>query len=518
MALSNPPSFEFLTPQQAWDSLTDYKSAYYRKYAAVYSGIMTELMVTAEPKSFWKRQNKCRVHVPIGADIASTSSDLLFSEEPNFSTADVDSVEESKRQTRLDELISLNNVHGKLNEAAESCAALGDIFLKVGWSVDLDHPILSVVQPDSAWPEYVMGLLKAIHFFTVIQRNEKGGAILRVYERYEPGVIYMALYKGDAEKLGVLINDGSLEKLGYTEKITPPVDDMLAVHIPNIKPNRLNRSSSHGRCDVDGLRDMMDALDEAYTSWMRDIRLAKARLIVPAEFLRRKPSDLFKENSYTYEFDEDVETLVALDIDPDKTGGTAITPSQFLIRAEEHQKTCIDLIRNIVSMAGYAPQSFGLNIEGVAQSGTALQIRERKSFNTKSKKQTYWKSPLQQIMTALVHLDAALYPDSGSDKTDKISLQFADSLANDITVTAGAVEMLNRAAAISTEMKVRMQHPDWSEKKITEEVERIKEEFGIGLPQPVPGLGEFEENTDKLADEEEDDQEELMSGEGEGDA
>lgn len=251
----------------------------------------------------------------------------------------------------------------------------------------------------------------------------------------------------------------------------------------------------------------MDSLDETYSSWMRDIRLAKARLIVPAEYLRRKPSEMFNgENKYTYEFDEDVETLVALDIDPDHD--TGITPSQFAIRSTEHAATCLDLLKNIVSIAGYAPQSFGIDIEGMAQSGTALHIREKKSFNTRGKKQTYWKAPLESIMSTMVHLDAKLFPGAGSDTDDQVKVRFADSMSNDLSTMSSALQMLNSAAAVSTELKIQMLHPDWTQKQVAEEVERVKRENGLAMDEPDAGLGDFHTPTQPV----EDDQQEGESG------
>jgi len=489
-------SYSFLTPKQAWDELMAYKDKYYRRYAAVYSGERMELSATSENKQgYWARAGKCRLHVPIAADIASTSADLLFSEEPRFTCIDEETEDDATpQQQRLDKLISLNNITGKLNEAAESCAALGDIFFKLNWSEnELDHPVLTVIQADSALPEYFMGILKCIHFFSVFRRDSKRSEVIRVYERYEPGKITMALFVGSEDDIGTESNAATLEELGYAPEIRPPIEDMLAVHIPNIRPNRKDRDSNLGRSDFDGLRGLMDALDETYSSWMRDIRLAKARLIVPAEYLRRNPSDLFKEGQYTYEFDEDIETLVALDIDPEHAGSSTITSSQFDIRSVEHAATCQDIIRNIVTIAGYAPQSFGLNIEGYAQSGTALHIRERKSFNTKNKKQTYWTSPLEKIMSAMIHLDAAIYPNMGSEMDDEVKVHFADSIANDINSTANAIDMLNRAAAISTEIKIQMLHPDWTKKQVKDEVERVKQEQGLNMDAPMGQLGDYEQ-------------------------
>lgn len=489
--------FEYLTPRQAWDELVRYRMAYYRKYAAPYSGERLELNATGEKGTFWSRPGKVKIHVPIAADIASTSADILFSEEPRFMCFDEDTEDnESAQQKRLDELVDANNMHGKLNEAAESCAALGDIFLKLNWrQEELDHPIITVTQPDSAWPEYVLGVLKCIHFFSIFRADSEKNQVWRIYERYERGKISMAVFKGSKDELGNEVGEEILTSLGYASEIIPPVDDMLAVHIPNIRPNRSDRGNVHGRCDYDGLRGLMDALDECYSSWMRDIRLAKARLIVPAEYLRRKPADMFNDNTFKYEFDEDVETLVALDINTEAAGAAGITSSQFQIRAEEHAATCTDIIRQIVTISGYSPQSFGLDIDGNAQSGTALHIREKKSFNTRGKKQTYWKAPLEQIMTAMVHLDAAIYPKAGSDTDDAVKVHFADSMANDISTMATSIELLNRAMAISTEMKVQMMHPDWTKKQVNEEIDRIKEENGMNMDSPLAAIGDYEDQT-----------------------
>lgn len=483
----------FLTPKKAWEALTNYRQKYYRGYIAAYSGERHELNATSDRGMFWARAGKAKVHVPVAADIAATSADMLFSEEPQFMCYDEATEDnESDQQHRLDALVDLNNLNGKLNEAAESCAALGDVYLKLNWWQDrVPYPILSVIQGDSAWPEFMFGMLQCLHFFSILKQDMDTDTIYRLYERYEKGRITSAIFRGGLNDLGNEMPESALGEFGLKREVIPPVDDMLAVHIPNMRPNRKYRASCMGRSDFDGLRSLMDSLDETYSSWMRDVRLAKARLIVPAEFLRRKPADMFNgDNRFTYEFDEDIETLVAFDIDTEHSG-TGITPSQFSIRSAEHATTCIDLMKNIVSIAGYAPQSFGIDINGMAQSGTALHIREKKSFNTRGKKQTYWKSQLEAIMTAMVHLDAALFPNEGSDADDNVKVKFADSMSNDISTMSAALQMLNGAASISTEVKVQMLHPDWTQKQIAEEVERIKKETGMWMNDAMADMGDF---------------------------
>ena len=472
--------YEFLTPQQAWDARVQYREDYYRQYIAAYNGDRQELNATSDNGMFWGRDSKCKMHVPIAADIAAISANLLFAEEPSFTCFDeATENNESKQQHRLDELVEKNNIHGKLNEAAETCAALGDVYLKLNWWKDeIEYPVLTVIQGDSAYPEYLFGVLKCIHFFSIVKRERRTDRVIRAYERYEPGKITVALFDGTGDMLGAEMGEEELAKYGFVSEIKPPVDDMLAVHIPNMKPNRMFRDSNMGRSDFDNLRDLMDELDETYSSWMRDIRLGKARTIVPAQYLRRQPQEMLDglASSVSWEFDPDIESYVAIDMQDGNGNVPGLTLQQFSIRSGEHAATCAELLRNIVSIAGYAPQTFGMDITGMAQSGTALHIREKKSYDTRGKKQTYWKSPLEAIMTAMVHLDNALFPSLGSDADDKVKVKFADSAANDITTMAQAVQILTAANAASLETKLAMLHPDWTQKQIAEEMNRINKD------------------------------------------
>ena len=77
-------------------------------------------------------------------------------------------------------------------------------------------------------------------------------------------------------------------------------------------------------------------------------------------------------------------------------------------------------------------------------------------------------------MSAMIHLDSALWPDKGSDVDDTVKVRFADSAANDLSSLAQTVAMMSGANAISTEIMVEMLHPDWTQRQIAEEVTRIK--------------------------------------------
>lgn len=482
---------DLYTPQEAWDELLQRRHAYFDVYNATFSGSHMELAQTAIHGSFWKRGGKVKQHVPVAADIASTAASLLFGQEPRFSIYDESLGDtEDGSQARLDAILSGNSMMQKLNEAAETASAAGDVFLKCRYDKErLDMPSIQVVRGADALPEYRLGHLQCIHFFTVLKVESKTGNVWRVYERYEPGRILTQVYLGQGETLGTEEPD-VMEALGLLPEAVPPVDMMLAAHIVNMKPSRLWLTDDKGRSDFEGMRDLLDSLDEIYTSWLRDIRLAKSRLIVPAEFLRRRPADMFSEGSYTYEFDEDVETLVALDMG--EGAEQKITPSQFAIRSQEHAATYEATLRTIITMAGYSPQTFGVDVDGNAASGTARRIMEKKSLSTNAKKQAYWQAPLQDFMTAVMHLDKALYGNNALHEDDSVRVELHDPITTGAEDTAGSVSLLRNAQAASTETLVKMLHPDWQQAKIDEEVDKIRIENGIANVEPDYDAGDGE--------------------------
>ena len=98
--------------------------------------------------------------MPIAGDLASTCSNLLFSQPPALKHDATDV------QDYLTGLID-DGTHSTLIEAAETCAALGGVFLRVVWDTDIqDRPWIDLVPPDAAVPEFKYGRLVAVTFWS----------------------------------------------------------------------------------------------------------------------------------------------------------------------------------------------------------------------------------------------------------------------------------------------------------------------------------------------------------------
>jgi hypothetical protein len=434
---------------------------------------------------FWGKppapgEQRTKLHVPIAADICQTSSDLLFSEPPAAS------VDDDATQARLDELTDAG-LHAALLEAAELAAALGGVFLRPAWDLDLsDRPWLSAVHADAAIPEFKWGRLAAVTFWEELSRE--GGIVRRRLERHEPGAILHGLYEGTSDQLGrpvPLAEDESTRPLAAVVDAdgtyTTGWPGLTAVYVPNMRPNRMWRSvpgAAHlGRSDLAGVEPLLDALDETYSSWMRDIRIGKARIIVPSAYLQSAGGP--GQGAW---FDADREVYSELNMLPRANDTALLTENQFKIRVTEHRDTAADLVEQIVRSAGYSSQTFGTRGEA-AVTATEVVARERRSYLTRDRKIVYWGPALADAYAALLAVDRAVF---GSRITPQPpELEWQDAVSEDPQAIATTASLLRTAEAASTETLVRMQHPDWQDDQVRAEVDAILAESGRLTADPT---------------------------------
>lgn len=460
---------------------------------------------------FWGSQNRTgqprqRLHVPIAGDIAAASADLLFSEPPAITVDPPQAAPTApgqpgqpatpapanRTQERLDDLVD-DGTHATLLEAAELAAAHGGVFLRILWDTSLrDRPWLSAVHTDTAVPEWRQGKLTAVTFWRVVQK--RGRMVWRHLERHEPGKILHGLYRGEQDELGVPVpltdhpDTAGLAQVVDAEQAIPTGHlGLTAAYIPNMRPNRVWRGNAAaaplGRSDLAGVEPLMDALDLAWSSWMRDVDLGKARLVVPQSYMENHGPG----RGASIELDREVYEPVN-SMDSGESGKISIEQVQFKIRVDEHSRTVMALKTEIVSTAGYSAATFGLDSEGAAQTATEVASRNRRSLITRARKIRYWRPALAEILEALLAVDAAVFRSGVVPQRPQI--EFPPAVAADPKAEAETIQLLAAAEAISTEEKVRRLHPDWDDTEVAAEVERIRDDTGSPpMVDPGPAFG-----------------------------
>lgn len=430
-------------------------------------------------------QDAVKLHVPVAGDLASMSADLIFGEDPEIT---VRATAGATSQKRLEAHID-GGLWTRFREAAEGQAAIGGTFLRAVWDTDVaDKPWLQQMSSEDALPDFSFGRLTAVTFFETL--SVVGQVVVRHLERHEPGIIRHAVYEGTLTTLGRVV---PLADYPQTERLASMINTdgdgiatgvpmLTAVYVPNVLPNPMWRDNPMGkylgRSDYSGIEPLMDALDETYTSWMRDVRLGMARLIVNQTAL------ISAGTGQGALLDTDRELLVGLNLSPGADQGDPITQVQFKIRYAEHQATAKDLTQQIVTLAGYSFSSFSEAESGASSRATATEIkaREKRTLSTRKKKIGYWTQGIKEAVPMLLALDAFVY--GATAKPGIPTVDFPDAVTEDPEAVARTLQTLHDAQVASQEVLVKMLHPDWDDTQVAEEITRIKADQPAPAPAP----------------------------------
>jgi len=476
-------------------------------------------------------EKRMKMHLPVPADLATLSSDLLFAEAPKIRYAKPETGEPTGAakpakkwthpgQDRLDEIMGSDEAHAELLKGGEYAAALGGTYFAATWDDTIaDHVWFRAFAADCAIPTFRYGKLTACTLWTEY-RTENAGAVYRLLEKHEPGLVTYELHEGGPWNLGRLVpmstlpelehyenlrSNVELEDLGPLTEIANPaitvatgVPKLAVVYMPNMLPARDWRKfgplANLGRSDFAGNEDIFDKIDQVWSSLMRDIDNGAGRLTVPESYLEvsTKPGEgaSFDMNRQVYS------GINALGSKSDSLA-SQITISQFDIRVEEHVQTIEALKRELAAACGYSPVHLGLK-DTLYSRKTATEITAdlSDSERTRDKKALYAKPALAQLAQVALAIDGIVFPGKGGGWFDDLpDIEFADVSQVDPLKNAQTIQVLEAARAASTKTRVRMVHPEWDDPEVDAEVGLINAEDTAPQPMMPPDFGPID-NTD----------------------
>ncbi|CAB4202053.1 Portal protein [uncultured Caudovirales phage] len=431
-------------------------------------------------------------HMPVASDIASVSADMLFGEPCSYVIPEAHATGNLQKAAKITEqaiadMADEDGWDSTLLESAEVCSGYGAVYLVPQWIAEENRPILTFVMPGNAVPIFRNRRMVGVTFWSVIDESEK--QIVRHLERHTAGLVEHFAYVGTATSLGepyplaaFATTKGLMgAKEGGRVDLTPiGIKGLDCALIPNALPNRLNPESGVGRSDTAGNEDAMNDLDFTWQSWIRDLRLGQARILVPQEFLGKEG----RGKGAGFDFDREV--FVPLDME-EARAGKSIEVTDFTLRVDEHETTVKALFTQVVQGAGYSPGSFGLPDEGAMQTATEVNAKAGRSERTTGRKQRYYRRG-QKLVTMNMQRMAVGWGGARFVPMD-CEIIFPDGADANIRETASTLNLLSLAKAASTRTKVAMLHPDWDEPAILAEAALIIAEeagpmqvdpFGVG--------------------------------------
>lgn len=451
--------------------------------------------------------------VPIAAALADLSASQLMSEAPRFrSVDDQGKTVKGDAQTRLDLIANSDDAHMTLIEGAQLAAALGAVVLKANWdTTDPDRTAVwfDVVGADCAIPTFnAAGRLLEVVMFTVYPDTSPNGQVLRHVERHAPGKIEHALYRGRADQIGRQVSLDTLPELapllttegvivtGNVAAVPTGLSRLTAAWWRN-RPTRLWRRegplANAGRSDFELVEPLLDAYQEAWASLVRDVRLGKARLLVPLGMLE---VSAVAGQGATFATDREIYAEVG-GLNPE-AGTNTIKDFQAEIRYREHLTTLAAIKTEILDAVGWSLSSYGqpVGLDGSGGAITATEVVDRttKSERTRDEKALYFKQPAASFFRMLAELDGRAYPGAGGGPIENLAIDFPDVSQVDPAKQARTFLDLSTAHAISIEQTVRERRPNWDDDEVTAEVSRIMADLARlegGMPDPT-GLGRID--------------------------
>ena len=424
-----------------------------------------------------------RLHVPLPADLASTSARLLFAEPPQLSHTN------PEIQARLDDLVE-DGLHQNLLHAADAASTLGDVYLRPVIDLEVSkQALLDVVHADGAIPVIRWGRLLEVTFWS--QVGHVGQSVYRLLEHHDvvsgAGRITYALHQGDQDTLGRAVPYADLASTAYLADLVDAegsqptgLDRLDVVRVPNDGPQRTWRTHSvlrfHGRSDFDGNEQMFDRLDDCWTSWMQDLRIARGRIVVPSYMMQSNGAGLGAI------WDATREVFTEINAAPGQAATNPITPIQFSIRHAEHQATADAITQLVLRHAGLSAQTLGMQGGDAAVTATEIQARERQSFTTRGARIQAWRPAIAEAIKLLLAVEAAQL--GSRVPADRPDVEFGDSVSEAPETTARTLQLLTAAEAVSYDTRVRMVHPEWDDAKVEAEVLRIRDASAITVQDP----------------------------------
>lgn len=390
----------------------------------VYRGFYKEWHIIKAPTIADPKATRQLNYLNMAKALTSELAGMVWTDqcEVNLTTNGIEDVEQDKLHKFVNSVLEGNNFNVKMIEAIEQAAALGGEALKVWHEVKYDNDGNEI--PNSG--EIKVGYCMADQFVPTawnnaevsdgvfVERKAKNGYYYTRLEWHEwNGTTYEVrneLYKAEIRPNG----SESQDILGFryplnlvypniTEWAKLPVSKSLFSYFRTPTANNLDDNSPLGVSIYANAMDTLHALDIAYDSFVREFRLGKKRIIVPARMIKTVPDADGKMVRY---FDATDETYEAFSTDdPDSL---KIQDNSVELRVEEHVAGINALLNILCLQTGLSASTFSFDAKGGLKTATEVVSENSKTYKTVKNFQNMIKPAIVRLVENIIAV-ASLY-------------------------------------------------------------------------------------------------------------
>jgi A118 family predicted phage portal protein len=326
-------------------------------------------------------------------------------------------------QKFVEKVLKKNNFQRKMIECVEQAAALGGEALKV-WA-DFKRDDNGAAIPDSI--RLKIGYCQADQFVPTawdnagvtegvfISRQAKGGYYYTRLEfhKWDGTTYYITneLYRSDMYKLGSQEPQDILGVRIPLATIFPTLDEETTIsgleaslfsYFRTPLANNVDDNSPLGVSIYANAMETLHALDITFDSFVREFRLGKKRIIVPARMIKNVIDPMTGE-ARRY-FDATDETYEALSTDdPDSL---KIQDNSVELRVEEHVAAMNAFLNIFCLQVGLSAGTFSFDAKGGLKTATEVVSENSKTYKTVKNFQNMIKPAVEHLVRNIVDLGA----------------------------------------------------------------------------------------------------------------
>lgn len=392
-------------------------------------------------------------------------------------------------------VLDKNGFSNKMQELIEQEQALGGAAIKVWGIPAVDGRPASVkigyCHADQFIPtDWDNAGVKAGIF---VERKAKDGFYYTRLERHtwENGayVIYNELFRSDKKA------EDNQDILGFRYPLSamyPELEERVEINglkrplFVYFRPpvaNNLDDNSPLGISAYANALDELRAIDECYDSFVREFRLGKKRIIVPAQSIRTVLDQ--KTGEMRRYFDSSDEVYEALNIEDPST--LKITDTSASLRVDEHVKALNTHLSILCLQTGLSTATFTFEAHGGLKTATEVISENSKTYKTVKTNQLIIGNALKQLVDIIIDV-ATLYDVEADGKrvSDLVAggynsaVTFDDSIVQDRQTNINEGTLLIGAGVLSKKTFM-MKTLGMTEEQADAELERIAAESRIGV-------------------------------------
>lgn len=414
---------------------------------------------------------------PLPKRIAQAYADFLFAEDPAFTVPD------ETDQANLDEVVAENRLPANLHRAARWVVSEGEAW----WKIHVNKQVAQVPMVDwysrlSVIPLLYGDRLLACGFVvercreTLGEGDDMQTTVWRHVEVHTDGRVVNVIYEGTNDTLGERRDVAARPE---TEMLQPEWAHGLPMLAGRVV-NEIDDDPALGDSEYDQVQDELLALNEAMTIASENARLTgKDRIFAAGRF--RRSDGTFDASMEVFEVDSDGSTL----------GESGDRPPIFAVEktydADPLWLHVRNLVGTILSRVGLVPQFVGQDVDGQAESGTAIRLRFMPTTNAAKGKAREWDATLPVLAGLLLRVLGLEVESGGFGRTYRGDDTLPSVERGDVLPVDEGETIEDNAMAVTAEIRSRRtaiaaQHPDWSREQVDDELAEIGRDTSLSLP------------------------------------